>query len=65
VTVDVGGRIMIPKALRDRLGLRAGSTITVSEHDGVIELVPRPVDVEIVQRARVAVLQPPTTRCPC
>jgi AbrB family looped-hinge helix DNA binding protein len=58
VTVDAAGRIMIPKPLRDRLGLRAGSTVTVSEHDGVLELVPRPVDVEIVQRGRVAVLQP-------
>lgn len=58
VTVDAAGRIMIPKALRDRLGLRAGTSVMVSEHDGALELVPRPVDVEIVQRGRVAVLQP-------
>lgn len=58
VTIDAAGRIMIPKALRERLGLRAGSTIAVTERDGVVELVPRPVDVEIVQRGRVAVLQP-------
>ena len=58
VTVDAGGRVMIPKALRDRLGIAAGARLRVEEHDGVLELAPEPIEVAVVQRGRVAVLQP-------
>jgi AbrB family looped-hinge helix DNA binding protein len=37
-TIDVAGRLVIPKILRDRLGLDAGSEVDVDEHDGVVEI---------------------------
>lgn len=37
-TIDAAGRVVIPKAIRDRLALRGGEQIEVSENDGVIEI---------------------------
>lgn len=37
-TIDRVGRIVIPKAIRDRLGLRGGEQIEVQEQDGEIRL---------------------------
>ena len=39
-TVDQVGRIVIPKALRDRLGLVPGSTVEVSEYGAGLHLAP-------------------------
>jgi AbrB family looped-hinge helix DNA binding protein len=33
-TIDAAGRVVIPKSIRDRIGLRAGSTEVVIEIDG-------------------------------
>lgn len=30
-TIDSGGRLVVPKELRDRLGIRAGSRVEISE----------------------------------
>jgi AbrB family looped-hinge helix DNA binding protein len=40
VTIDVVGRIVIPKALRDALGLTAGSTVDVSRYGSGLQLIP-------------------------
>ena len=40
VTVDQMGRIVLPKALRDRLGLVAGSTVDVSLYGDGLHLAP-------------------------
>ncbi|HVM28564.1 MAG TPA: AbrB/MazE/SpoVT family DNA-binding domain-containing protein [Mycobacteriales bacterium] len=40
LTVDAAGRIMLPKALRDRLGLLPGTTVDVSEYGGGLHLEP-------------------------
>jgi AbrB family looped-hinge helix DNA binding protein len=39
-TVDSVGRIVIPKALRDALGLRAGTKVDVSFYGAGLQLVP-------------------------
>ena len=40
ITVDVGGRVLIPKELRDLLGLEPGDVLELSEAEGQITLKP-------------------------
>lgn len=37
-TIDAGGRVVIPKEVRDALGLRAGQTVDVAVLDGRISI---------------------------
>ena len=39
-TIDSVGRIVVPKALRDALGLRPGSTVDISRYGEGLQLVP-------------------------
>ncbi|CAN5375291.1 type II toxin-antitoxin system antitoxin VapB27 [soil metagenome] len=39
-TIDAVGRIVVPKPLRDALGLTSGSTVDVSLYGGGLQLVP-------------------------
>lgn len=39
-TVDSLGRVVVPKALRDALGLVPGSTVDVSRYGAGLQLVP-------------------------
>lgn len=39
-TVDTAGRVLLPKALRDRLGLAPGSTVDISAYGEGLHLVP-------------------------
>lgn len=47
-TIDRAGRLVIPKPLRDRLGIAAGGDVEVTEHDGVIEVRPVAVEARVV-----------------
>lgn len=40
ITIDAAGRVVIPQALRRRLGLQGGSKLEVEEVDGAIVLRP-------------------------
>ncbi len=41
ITIDMAGRLVVPKTLRDRMGLKPGTQIELEERDG--ELTLRPV----------------------
>jgi AbrB family looped-hinge helix DNA binding protein len=57
-TIDAAGRLVIPKRIRDRLGLRANEQVEVTERDGRIEIEPAPTDVELVREGSILVAQP-------
>jgi AbrB family looped-hinge helix DNA binding protein len=56
-TIDGAGRIVIPKALRDRLGLGQARDVEIHERDGCIEIEPLATPMILVKRGggRVAV----------
>lgn len=39
-TVDALGRVVVPKALRDALGLSPGTTVDISRYGSGLQLVP-------------------------
>lgn len=47
-TIDGAGRVVIPKAVRDRLGLSGGQAVDVSEREGRIEIEPAPTPMTLV-----------------
>jgi AbrB family looped-hinge helix DNA binding protein len=46
-TIDRAGRVVVPKAIRDRMHLGDGGEVVIIERDGVIEIVPAPMDVVV------------------
>ncbi|MCZ9293933.1 AbrB/MazE/SpoVT family DNA-binding domain-containing protein [Corynebacterium meitnerae] len=48
-TIDSGGRILLPKALREALGLTPGSTVDVSAYGGGITIIPGGRTAEVVE----------------
>lgn len=57
-TIDRAGRLVVPKAIRDRLRLTNGAEVEVEEHDGVIEVRPVPAVVTIVDTPEGAIAEP-------
>jgi AbrB family looped-hinge helix DNA binding protein len=56
-TIDPAGRIVVPKVLRERLGLAGGRVVDIRERDGRLEIEPAPTPMALVKRrgGRVAV----------
>ena len=50
--------MVVPRALRDELGLKAGQRIEITVSDGRIEIEPVPTPVKLVKRGGVLVAQP-------
>lgn len=57
-TIDKAGRIVVPKALRDALGMHAGSELDAAAIDGALEIRPAPTSVSLEQRDGVLVAVP-------
>ena len=49
---------MIPKPLRDELGLRGGEAIEVTVRDGRVEIEPAPTPMKLVRRNGALVAEP-------
>lgn len=49
---------MIPKRIRERLGLRGNDQVEITERDGRIEIEPAPTGVELVREGSVLVARP-------
>jgi len=47
-TIDAGGRVVVPKEIRERLGLRPGSRIVLREVEGRLEISPATTPVRLV-----------------
>jgi AbrB family looped-hinge helix DNA binding protein len=50
-TIDSGGRVVIPKSIRDEAGLDAGVEVEVAFRDGRVEIAPAPVAMRVTERA--------------
>jgi len=48
-TIDAGGRVVIPKPIRDRLGLSPGVEVELAESDGHVEMRPATSPMELVE----------------
>ena len=57
-TIDCAGRVVVPKALRDELGLTGGQDLEVVVRDGRLELEPPPVPMHLEHKRGVAVAVP-------
>jgi len=57
-TMDMAGRLVIPKDIRHQAGLRPGAPLDVRWRDGRIEIEPAPVPVTLVRKGRFVVAVP-------
>jgi AbrB family looped-hinge helix DNA binding protein len=57
-TIDGAGRIVIPKAIRTRLGLEAGEVVEIRERDGLLEISPVAAAMSLRRRAGALVAVP-------
>lgn len=67
-TIDKAGRVVVPKALRDELGLRAGQELEVRAVDGRLEIETPPTRMWLERNehgylvARTDRVMPPLTQ---
>ncbi|BDH59627.1 AbrB/MazE/SpoVT family DNA-binding domain-containing protein [Tsukamurella sp. PLM1] len=56
-TIDGAGRIVVPKAIRDAMGLTAGRAVDVTFADGRIEIEIAPAKVHVDTSGRLPVIR--------
>ena len=57
-TIDALGRLVVPKPLRDALGLRGGEALEVELREGAIEIRPVTAEIELVETPEGPVAAP-------
>ncbi len=57
-TIDRAGRIVIPRPLRDELGLSDGTEVEISAWEGKLEIEVPPTTMRLERRGRVTVAVP-------
>jgi AbrB family looped-hinge helix DNA binding protein len=57
-SIDRLGRVVVPKAIREKLHLRGGEALEVEERDGVIEIRPAATEVRVVETPEGPVAEP-------
>lgn len=60
-TIDSVGRIVVPKPLREALGLSAGSTVDITRYGAGLQLVPTGRTARLVDESGVLVATGETT----
>lgn len=55
-TVDSVGRVVVPKALRDALGLRAGAKVDITRYGSGLQIVPASRTARLVDEAGALVV---------
>jgi AbrB family looped-hinge helix DNA binding protein len=56
--IDAAGRVIVPKALRDQLGLTPGCELEIRARDGALVIEPVPTKVTLVREGGVVVARP-------
>ena len=49
-TIDAAGRVVIPKPIRESLGLTSARTIEIREREGIIEIEPTATTMRLEER---------------
>jgi AbrB family looped-hinge helix DNA binding protein len=57
-TIDSGGRLVIPKEIRQQAGLKTGMSLDIRLRGGLIEIEPTPLNVKLERRGRLLVAIP-------
>lgn len=57
-TIDVAGRIVVPKELRRALGLRPGQLLEIRASDGRLEIEAAPTPMQLKKRGKHTVAVP-------
>lgn len=57
--IDNAGRLVIPKQMRERLGLRSGRRVVLTEEHERLVISPEPGEAELKEKSGVLVLAAP------
>jgi AbrB family looped-hinge helix DNA binding protein len=57
-TIDAAGRVVVPKALRQALGLKAGQPLEIRASDGRLEIEVAPTPMRLKRRGKGVIAVP-------